>query len=174
MHSYFFDGDGVNDTAAHAGPTYSERRGLETCWHGMTPPLQTCLDDIDGVDAGYDPVDNYMNYLPGFCFEKFGRFTPGQVERMVAEYETYRYTGTCRLNECRAQNDCDCGSDSDGENDTDSSSLRSIRKAKSDKSFCLPCLGHMRRCESSSDGCSGAVCVASSYGGRCIPFDNRS
>jgi len=31
-----------------------------------------------------------MNYISGRCFQLHGRFTYGQVERMVAQYETYR------------------------------------------------------------------------------------
>jgi hypothetical protein len=34
--------------------------------------------------------NNQQNYNLGHCREKYGSFTPGQVERMVAEYSTFR------------------------------------------------------------------------------------
>lgn len=38
-----------------------------------------------------------MNYLSGRCYDRFGRFTYGQIQRMVAEYENFRMRGrpTC-------------------------------------------------------------------------------
>jgi hypothetical protein len=49
-----------------------------------------------GVDPGYDPVDNYMNVIPGACYEKYGRFTAGQAERMLVQYKTFRSAGRRR------------------------------------------------------------------------------
>lgn len=43
-----------------------------------------------GLDTGLDPVDNYMNYLPGECFRDYGRFTPDQRRRMKAQWLRWR------------------------------------------------------------------------------------
>jgi hypothetical protein len=58
-----------------------------TCF--LQDNLNTC-EDLTGVDSGADDVTNYMNYIPTECFAQHGHFTPGQVDRMVAEYEIYR------------------------------------------------------------------------------------
>lgn len=122
-------GDQVADTAAHARQTQSYADPLGSCWQNLPDgPLNTCPDDVSGVDPGYgrfgltqlrppcltalytnqslseneDPVDNFMNYLArrggtaddgidkGYCFDSYGRFSSGQIERMVMMYETYR------------------------------------------------------------------------------------
>ena len=116
--SFLVRGDGVADTPAQAkwGYCYS---GYKSCFRNLASPLNTCPDDQSNVDPGNDPVDNYMvrtdliaecateacltsvsssllhavlrqNYMLGICREKYGEFTPGQVERMVAAYETFR------------------------------------------------------------------------------------
>jgi len=84
--SFYFAGDGVADTPAHAVPTWNVTQH-SYCWR--RDELDTCKDK-KGVDPGLDPIDNFMNYLPGNCFEQFGRFTEGQSRRMVAEYLTFR------------------------------------------------------------------------------------
>ncbi|GKY98135.1 hypothetical protein MPSEU_000771300 [Mayamaea pseudoterrestris] len=88
-------GDGVRDTPAHSGPTYGQPIGMESCWQNLNPKLNTCPDtpenEAAGMDLGDDPVDNYMNYLPQNCYTDYGRFTPGQVERMVSQYQAFRY-----------------------------------------------------------------------------------
>jgi len=138
------------DTAAHRGPTFDEGSGIQTCWQRMHPPLETCPDNLRGVDAGFDPVDNLMNYLPGVCYEYFGRFTPGQVERMVAEYEMYRYQPqSCQFSRCETQSDC-CGD----------RSMRCIYKRRRSGSFCLRCRALGSRCTQSSDCCPGLTCDA--------------
>lgn len=48
-------GDGVEDTPAHAKPT-DEYPGYESCWRNAS--LNTCDDDIPGIDKGTDPIDN--------------------------------------------------------------------------------------------------------------------
>jgi hypothetical protein len=88
--SYKFSGDGVADTPAHAGATFGQSVGLSTCW--QSTKVDTC-DDASGCDPGPDPVSNYMNVIPGTCYENYGEFTSGQLERMVAQYETFRYRG---------------------------------------------------------------------------------
>ncbi|GKY91468.1 hypothetical protein MPSEU_000119100 [Mayamaea pseudoterrestris] len=84
---YQIRSDGISDTAAHAGPTYARRDGFNTCWQNMQ--IESC-SGVAGVDRGYEPVDNMMNVIPGPCYEKYGRFTSGQVERMLIQYETFR------------------------------------------------------------------------------------
>lgn len=117
---YWQTGDGVEDTPAHFDATWSypgeatcwrNPRTMET-------ELDTCRED-QGEDQGLDPVDNYMNYISGEflcafwtliqsprrrfeltspalldfagrCFDLYGHFTNGQIERMIAQYETYR------------------------------------------------------------------------------------
>jgi hypothetical protein len=70
-------GDGVNDTAAVAQPSYS-------C-NGNT---NTCPDDDPTIDAGVDPLENWMDYTHyGNCANSF---TPGQITRMVAMFEEFR------------------------------------------------------------------------------------
>lgn len=61
----------LTDTAAHSRPTYAEREGFKTCWHGLSPPLKTCPPSAkllsggtDTIDDGYDPIDNYMVSTP--------------------------------------------------------------------------------------------------------------
>lgn len=53
--------------------------------------------DVSFSNHIVDPVDNFMNYIgkrgegeKGQCYKDFGRFTPGQIERMVMMYETFR------------------------------------------------------------------------------------
>jgi hypothetical protein len=84
--SYYFAGDGVADTPAQAQPTINVQ-AQSACWQNDN--LNTC-EDATGVDAGPDDVSNYMNYIPTECYSAHGHFTPGQVDRMVAEYEIYR------------------------------------------------------------------------------------
>ncbi|GKY90956.1 hypothetical protein MPSEU_000068400 [Mayamaea pseudoterrestris] len=83
---YTMSGDGVTDTPAHFGPT-EDYIGSDSCWTAYV--LDTCMD-ADGVDSGVDPVDNMMNFLTPTCWSQRGRFTDGQIERMLAAYEQYR------------------------------------------------------------------------------------
>jgi Pregnancy-associated plasma protein-A len=83
---YYFSGDGVKDTPAQRRPTW-EFPQQSYCWRNDS--LDTCANR-NGVDAGRDPVDNYMNYLPGECFRDYGRFTPGQRKRMRAQWLKWR------------------------------------------------------------------------------------
>ena len=51
------DGDGVQDTPAHASQTMDITEGADTCWHNMT--VDTCADaKYPGIDPGTDPVTN--------------------------------------------------------------------------------------------------------------------
>jgi hypothetical protein len=84
--SYYFAGDGVADTPAQGQPT-SDIKAQSSCWQNDN--LNTCEDAV-GIDAGPDDVSNYMNYIPTECYAKHGHFTPGQMDRMVAEYEIFR------------------------------------------------------------------------------------
>jgi hypothetical protein len=58
-------GDGVSDTAAHTGPTYSQPNGYDSCWQNISPKLNTCPDtfanEAAGMDIGDDPVDNFVS-----------------------------------------------------------------------------------------------------------------
>jgi Pregnancy-associated plasma protein-A len=68
-------GDGIKDTPAQASPPYSCEKVLDTC------PL----------DLGPDPLDNYMNYVPDVCMNKF---TAGQRLAMRAAWFRYRAPAT--------------------------------------------------------------------------------
>ena len=83
--SYQFSSDGVADTPPHAGATFGQRNGFSTCWQGMN--VKTCPGS-----EGLDPVNNFMNVIPGPCYEKYGSFTAGQMSRMLIQYETFRLT----------------------------------------------------------------------------------
>lgn len=51
------DGDGVDDTPAHASQTLDIEQGRETCWKNLT--IDTCNDSRDPkIDPGLDPVSN--------------------------------------------------------------------------------------------------------------------
>ena len=50
--SFYFVGDGVDDTPAHAGPTW-DITSHSTCW--VDDKLDTCPNM-----EGYDPVNNYL------------------------------------------------------------------------------------------------------------------
>jgi len=97
---YFQNGDGVQDTPAHAGFTTMIPE-TKYCWIGQN--VDTCPDSLlssssavtadpstGRFDPGLDPVDNIMNYIWGRCRRDYGRFTTGQIERMIAQYERYR------------------------------------------------------------------------------------
>ncbi|GKY90431.1 hypothetical protein MPSEU_000016900 [Mayamaea pseudoterrestris] len=101
-------GDAVLDTPAHSGPT-NLQPGKETCWL-LDPPLNTCPDNVAGVDAGDDPVGNTMNYLYSKC-RRNATFTAGQVERMVVQHETFRLDRICRQQNiaCRLDSQCCAG-----------------------------------------------------------------
>ena len=79
----------ASDTPAHAVPTLGRKTPSRTpCWQG--DQIDTCPKNRTGSDPGLDPVDNYMNYLTPSCYYWYGRFTPGQVDRMVAQYHAFR------------------------------------------------------------------------------------
>ena len=65
-------GDQVADTPAQASPTTGCPGSRDSC------PLQ----------PGLDPIHNFMDYSYDVCMTEF---TPGQDERMDAQYSTYRY-----------------------------------------------------------------------------------
>lgn len=94
MDGNVVSGDDVADTPAHFGGT-QDLPGEEVCWL-FNPPLDTCSDSIPGIDKGVDPVNNFMNYNSGRCKELYGEFTPGQIERMIIQFETYRLDNICR------------------------------------------------------------------------------
>lgn len=85
---YKLVGDGVADTPAHFTYTLAQKSCAFT----------TCCLDANGVSTlntcpgltGRDPVKNFMNYISSKCSQRYGEFTPGQVARMVAQYETFR------------------------------------------------------------------------------------
>jgi hypothetical protein len=94
-NGHSLSGDGVTDTPAHYAAT-ENYYGANSCWTDYV--LDTC-QDVPGIDPGVDPIDNYMNYLTADCWKKRGRFTLGQVERMLASFEQFRdpsstYLGT--------------------------------------------------------------------------------
>jgi hypothetical protein len=57
-YQYLLTGDGVADTPSHFGPTQN-LNGSGVCWI-FNPPLDTCPDNITGIDPGPDPVKNRM------------------------------------------------------------------------------------------------------------------
>ncbi|GKY90430.1 hypothetical protein MPSEU_000016800 [Mayamaea pseudoterrestris] len=96
-------GDGVDDTAQHEIPTKDVVPGEDVCWI-FDPPLNTCKNQKYGAD----PVKNQMNYLLGTCSKKFGEFTPGQIERMVVQHETFRLDNICRVSDITCVSDDQC------------------------------------------------------------------
>jgi len=90
---YKLSGDGVTDTPAQAIPTWRIKTGRDQCWKGLV--IDSCPDNnpeegAEVIDPGFDLVHNIMNYIPATCLEERSEFTPGQIERMLAEYEMYR------------------------------------------------------------------------------------
>lgn len=73
----YYNGDGVLDTAAH-------KKSSGNC----NVVADTCPNNVAGVDPGKDPTDNLMSYAYDSCRQIF---TPGQIERMIAMYEHFRY-----------------------------------------------------------------------------------
>jgi len=69
LPSYWFSGDGVSDTPAHA---------VATGWGPMNDPcfqLPENIPDTCPSLPGSDPISNFMNYLKGECYETYGEFT---------------------------------------------------------------------------------------------------
>ncbi|GKY90429.1 hypothetical protein MPSEU_000016700 [Mayamaea pseudoterrestris] len=102
-------GDDVADTPAHSGPT-NALPGANVCWK-FNPPLDTCKDLNNGADIGLDPINNHMNYVGGNCLKENGEFTPGQIERMIVQFETFRLDHICRPSSvtCTSSNQCCVG-----------------------------------------------------------------
>jgi Pregnancy-associated plasma protein-A len=70
-------GDGIDDTPAEASPAFG-------CLSITIPPFlprDTC------PEPGFDPVDNYMAYVPDICMYKF---TDGQRAAMRAAWFNFR------------------------------------------------------------------------------------
>jgi hypothetical protein len=70
-------GDDIADTPAHAGSTLFTTDASQGIWDCFRPVstygvLDTCADDLVGVDPGPDPIDNYMNYVPASCLIEYG------------------------------------------------------------------------------------------------------
>ena len=63
-------GDYVSDTPAEKGPAFGCQVGRDTC-----------------LEAGVDPIHNYMDYSDDPCYFEF---TAGQAERMQAQYLFFR------------------------------------------------------------------------------------
>ncbi|GKZ00478.1 hypothetical protein MPSEU_001000300 [Mayamaea pseudoterrestris] len=84
---YKMIGDGVADTPAHYTYTLNADCAYTTCCldENGASTLNTC-PSLPGVD----PVRNFMNYIAPKCSANYGEFTPGQIARMVAQYETFR------------------------------------------------------------------------------------
>ena len=63
-------GDYVSDTPAEKGPAFGCQVGRDTC-----------------LEAGFDPIHNYMDYSDDPCYFEF---TAGQAERMQQQYLFFR------------------------------------------------------------------------------------
>jgi hypothetical protein len=63
-------GDHVSDTPAEKGPAFGCQVGRDTC-----------------LEAGFDPIHNYMDYSDDPCYFEF---TAGQAERMQQQYLFFR------------------------------------------------------------------------------------
>lgn len=81
-------GDGVSDTPAQLDGS-TNRPGKRHCWR-LDPPINSCADNVTGVDPGNDAVNNYLDYGTGYCRHLYGSFTPMQIQRMIAQWETFR------------------------------------------------------------------------------------
>jgi hypothetical protein len=61
-------------------------------WAGRSPPHAAANPSFvaskQGVDPGFDPVLNHMNYVYTPCQHKKGRFTAGQMATMVSKFGT--------------------------------------------------------------------------------------
>ena len=64
------NGDYVSDTPAEKGPAFGCQVGRDTC-----------------LEAGLDPIHNYMDYSDDACYFEF---TAGQTERMQEQYLYFR------------------------------------------------------------------------------------
>ncbi len=64
------NGDYVSDTPAEKGPAFGCQVGRDTC-----------------LEAGVDPIHNYMDYSDDACYFEF---TAGQTERMQEQYLFFR------------------------------------------------------------------------------------
>lgn len=117
------------------------------------------VTDISPVSSLHRPINEHaaVCWLPNctrirpitytFTVPSHRFIAAGQVERMVAEYEEYRYQPTCRWSPCKTKADC-CGDES----------LRCIHRKRNDRSLCLPCKGLMRKCKVSEQCCTGFEC----------------
>jgi len=122
---------------------------LDTCKEGRSN------SDIDG---GVDPVTNRMNYLSPKCFRQ-SSFTPGQKERMVAEFETYRFTN--------AKGDVDVDFDDKGRTNDDNNKVTdTVTTEDNDGSGAgggvdtgsSRCAERKGSCADDLDCCGGLVC----------------
>jgi len=59
--------------------------------------IPNSLSQLLTLFINLDPIDNYMNYIDarggqekGACYEQYGRFTLGQIERMTMMWEKFR------------------------------------------------------------------------------------
>ncbi|GKZ00467.1 hypothetical protein MPSEU_000999200 [Mayamaea pseudoterrestris] len=148
------DGDGVQDTPAHATQTSDIVSGMDTCWQNVT--IDTC-DDVKNplIDPGNDPVTNYMNFVPPKCWEEHGEFTPGQNLRMLAIYEQFRLASPwkCKSSSatCRESFEC-CGV---------SQCVKSTNKTVGKCSSTAPaCKFTGATCVRNLNCCSGLTCQA--------------
>ncbi|MFL6155739.1 MAG: zinc metalloprotease [Marmoricola sp.] len=78
------NGDAVNDTPAEAEPSFECEKTRDTCPTPL-PPGWTAGDPLPAPVA--DPVTNFMDYSYDSCMN---HFTPGQRERMIASWVSYR------------------------------------------------------------------------------------
>lgn len=94
-------------------------------------------------------VNNYMNEAPAHCYQKFGYFTPGQVTRMLQQWEAWRTQppASCKRRKmnCLKRDEC-CKTDT----------IQCVRLTRGSRvGRCMRCKKYTQICVVNSQCCSG-------------------